>query len=513
MSAAEPQAESDRRAARIRCAVYGLLIALATGNMTGRILAVNAVDVIRLEEYRIQQRLGEKEEELAAEGLEGEALRAERDAYRDQLEEKMRLQRPFLSANDRSRWCTVRALVEHGTYAIDQIIAEPNWDTIDMVKHRDRDGEPHLYSSKPPLLPTLIAGQYWLIHQVTGWTLGERPYVLGRFMLLTINVIPAIVMFVLLAALVERFGNGDWDRLFVMASATLGTFLTTFAVVLNNHLVAAVSVTVALYAWTRIVADGRKSPWLFVWAGLAAAFAAANELPALSFLGLIGLSLLVHAARPTLLYFTPAVLVVAAGFFGTNYVAHNSWRPPYAHRSENDPEDNWYVYQYTRGDNPRVIESYWQNPQGIDRGEESTADYALHMLIGHHGIFSLTPVWLLSMAGIGIWLAGGTHPKRELATGAALLTFVCLAFYLTRPQPDRNYGGMTSGFRWMFWFAPLWLTTMLPAVAKIAKTKTGQIVALALLALSVMSASYPTWNPFKQPWLANYFEYLGWVEF
>ncbi len=43
--------------------------------------------------------------------------------------------RPFLSANDRSRWDTVRALVEHGTYAIDDVIREPGWDTIDMVKH------------------------------------------------------------------------------------------------------------------------------------------------------------------------------------------------------------------------------------------------------------------------------------------------------------------------------------------------------------------------------------------
>ncbi len=97
-------------------------------------------------------------------------------------------QRPFLSANDRSRWATVRALVEHGTYAIDDIVSQPNWDTIDMVKHRGRDGQPHLYSSKPALFPTLMAGEYWVIHKLTGWTLGTHPYEIGRFMLLTINV-------------------------------------------------------------------------------------------------------------------------------------------------------------------------------------------------------------------------------------------------------------------------------------------------------------------------------------
>ena len=48
-------------------------------------------------------------------------------------------------------------------YAIDKVIQQPNWDTIDMVKH---DG--HLYSSKPPLLPTLMAAVYWLIYRLTG---------------------------------------------------------------------------------------------------------------------------------------------------------------------------------------------------------------------------------------------------------------------------------------------------------------------------------------------------------
>src|SRR4029078_12476619 len=87
---------------------------------------------------------------------------------REELRNDPRLikQRPFLSANDRSRWDTIRALVEHGTYAIDDVIAEPNWDTIDMVKHQDAAGEWHLYSSKPPLLATLYAAPYWVVYQV-----------------------------------------------------------------------------------------------------------------------------------------------------------------------------------------------------------------------------------------------------------------------------------------------------------------------------------------------------------
>ena len=82
-------------------------------------------------------------------------------------------------------------------------------------------------------------------------------------MLFTVNILPLVLMYFLLARLVERFGTTDWGRMFVMAVATLGTLLTTFAVVLNNHLVAAVSATIALYAFVRIYCDGERRWWLF----------------------------------------------------------------------------------------------------------------------------------------------------------------------------------------------------------------------------------------------------------
>ena len=157
---------------------------------------------------------------------------------------------------------TIRSLVEHGTYEIDAIVGQPTWDTIDMVQHRGRDGELHLYSSKPPLLATMLAGEYWVIHRLTGWTLGEQPYEVGRLMLFTVNILPLVLMYFLLARLVERFGTTDWGRVFVMAVATLGTLLTTFAVVLNNHIVAAVSAAIALYAFVRIYCDGERRWWL-----------------------------------------------------------------------------------------------------------------------------------------------------------------------------------------------------------------------------------------------------------
>jgi len=465
-------AAGDNRA--LRTSVYALLITIATGAMVGRIMAVTSVDAI---------------------GLEGHLHREGRKDWQRQ--------RPFLSANDRSRWATVRSLVEHGTFEIDQVVSQRGWDTIDMVKHRGRDGEEHLYSSKPPLLTIVMTAPYWVIYNTSGASLGDYPFEIGRALLVLYNVLPMIAYLVILAWLAERLGTTDYGRLFLLAAAAFGTFLTTFAVTANNHTPAALCVAVVLYAFVRIVLDGERRPAWFALAGFFAAFSVACELPALSLCVLLGAVLLWKAPRSTLVGYVPAALFVALAAIGTNYLAHDSLRPPYMHRSGTDLADNWYDYTYER--DGRVRESYWRNPVGVDRGEPSA--YAFHATLGHHGVFSLTPIWLLSIWGLAIWARD--PGRRELALGIALLSVVCLAFYLSRPQMDRNYGGMTSGFRWMFWFAPMWLVALLPAVDRLARSRAGRGLALALLAVSVMSASYPTWNPWTHPWLWNFLQAFG----
>ncbi len=197
---------------------------------------------------------------------------------------------PMLSANDRSRWCTVRALVEDGTYAIDRLVdlKHPEtqrrfWKSIDMVRHRGPDGKEHYYSSKPTLFPTLLAGEYWVIRAVTGATLADDPFLVMRMMLVITNVLPLVLYFVVLWRLVDRLASTRAATLFTLAAATWGTFLTTYAVTINNHSVAAIAVllstALAFHVWL-----GERRWWYFAGAGLCSALAAANELPALSFL-------------------------------------------------------------------------------------------------------------------------------------------------------------------------------------------------------------------------------------
>lgn len=490
---------------------------------------------------------------------------------------------PMLSANDRSRWCTVRALVDYGTFAVDEVIYDEKgkriseWQTIDLVQHRDADGEAHYYSSKPPLFPTMVAGAYWVVKQQTKTTMGDRPKFIIRILLALINIPCLALTLYWITCLVERYGKTDWGRIFVVATAALGTFLTSFSVTLNNHLMAIFAVSGCLLCILRIGRDRNAPVWCYFAAGLAAAFAAANELPALSMLCLvIAVALLRNPVRGIASCVGAAIVIVA--FFSVNFVAHESFRPPYAHRGlgaeiakiedeqlvnadqptigelkklvtdfewglltpriETPKEgrlavwdkwgpylalqrteggwtvhewDDWYDYPIDRTGTKR--RSYWKGEkQGVDRGEASRKVYAFHMLVGHHGIFSLSPLWILAFAGL-FYQTTISDERRWFALSVFLMTTVCIAFYLMRPEIDRNYGGVSSGFRWMFWFIPFWLLGLLPMADWSSRHPITRGLCCLLLVVGMFSVHYGINNPWTQPWIFDYWTWLEWIDY
>lgn len=490
--------------AGLRRSIYAILITISTGLVLGRILAVASIDRIGTESFIVKTELAKQQTAVKQAGQPFDAVAAEA-----KIREKVSLQRPFLSANDRSRFAAMRAMVELGVFQIDEIIQQPNWDTIDMVQHRDRTGQPHLYSSKPPLLTMFYAAPYWVVVKVTGISLATHPFELGRALIVFYNALPLIGYFCALAWLIERLGKSDWGKVFTMAAACFATFITTFAVVLNNHLPAAVTFAFTLIPLVKILVDGERHWKYFLWAGVGTAMLFICELPALAFVVLVTVLLLWIAPRATLIAFVPAVAALIAVDVAANYWVHNSFLPPYAHRV--DPNDNWYDYSYTRASDGKVIESYWRNPGGVDRGEASRGTYIANVLIGHHGIFSLTPIWLLSIPGLILLARLDDKQWRWIALLIGAVSLVVIAFYLQVPQRDRNYGGTSSGFRWVFWLTPAWLLAMLPTADWLATRRWGRALALILAAISALSASYPVWNPWTHPWLMRAFQCMGWT--
>ena len=439
-----------------------------------------------------------------------------------------------LSANDRSRWATVWSLVERGTYQIDEIdsrkvLHKPSgkrrlrFRTIDKVRH---DG--HFYSSKPPLFPTLVAGVYAGVRAVTGWNLVDQTEAVSRAVLLLVNWLPWTIAMVVLARMLDRYARRRATRVLVLAAASIGTLLLPFLVALNNHTVAATAVVFVAAAVLRVTVDGDLCPRHFVFAGLFSGWAAANDLPAASLVAVAGWLLLRTDRRRTLVFFLPAVVLVGAAFVGTNVIATGGWKPFYAFYGTEK-------YLWTVDGQ----QSYWLNPLGIDRGGDSPAIYLLHCLVGHHGIFSLSPIFLVGLLTVSPRIRREKSPLVELAAWTGLLTIVVLGFYLTRTQ-NYNYGGVSCALRWSLWLVPLWLMSLVPVVDAWTGTntvaalpdsdprpassgRTPLVMAWILLGFSIVSTVFPllhTWreyppppNPFQAPWFYRLMEDWGWIAY
>jgi hypothetical protein len=332
---------------------------------------------------------------------------------------------PLQSANDRSRWATVWSLVERGTYRIDEIRQRPGWDTIDRVLHEepaDAGGAPekHFYSSKPPVLSTLVAGLYWIVRHTLGWTLDEDLLATTRLLLVFVNLLPMTLALAVLALLIDAYAVSDFTRYFLVIAAATATLLQPFLVVLNNHTPAAVCCVFTLAAVLPILEQRLARGWLYAAAGFWAACTCCLELPAALFGVGIFLLLANRDYRRTLVWFVPAALVPLAVFFVTNYAATGGWKPFYLYYGTEK-----YVYVHDG------IPSYWMFPRGIDRAKDNALTYLLHCLVGHHGIFSLTPLYVLTLVG---WVSRRTWEKSPLRAIHALglfLTVVVLVFFLT----------------------------------------------------------------------------------
>jgi hypothetical protein len=499
-------------------------------------------------------------------------------------------------ANDISRWCTVWSLLERRTYAIDDCPWHSK--TQDKVKKLDKleapgadagvrkrfeyaiaprawkQGEPveRFYSSKPPLLPTLIAGVLYPVRKLTGVPLDgsvpqerlprwvekpveDRPGAVTHVMetpsepvrwpvstlyfkpvILLLNVVPLFFFLVLYARLLDRYAENDWAWFLCLFSGAWGTLLLPFVQTLNNHTVAAWSAFFALNALVRIWDLGESSPWTFARAGFWGAFCACNELPAALFGVLLFLPLLARFPRSTLVGFVPAAAVPCAAFLATQFIALGQFTPVYeefgtkAYNYEGSYwttplEMDWFnlpvevdpVAEGAAGDGTgagqqeslsRDRDAGAAKPATRRRFRESYGVYLFHMTLGHHGVFSLTPIFLFSLGGALRIVFGRGRPLKLTAAFTLLLTVGLLAFYTWNPKA-RNYGGSTQGLRWLFWLVPFWLIVLPAGVAGGQSRRWLRGLTLAALFVSVLSVGYALRVPWSHPWLLDAMEHLN----
>ncbi len=420
---------------------------------------------------------------------------------------KLGTSEPLRSANDRSRWCTVRSLVDYGTYRIDRVIKIRGWDTIDKVRHDD-----HFYSTKPPLFPTTLAGMYWVIKKGTGLSMGRDTETVTRMILLVVNIIPFLIAIYCFWGILIAARLSVLTRLITLGLAAFATMLTPFLTVLNNHTVGATSLIFALYAAVKIFEASPNRPdsavrsvtgrnGMFILCGFFAALTVCNELPAALFGLLIFFVLLRYDFKKTWQFFVPAALVPLAGFFITNYLATGGWKPFYMFYGTEK-----YVYEYLG------VPSYWSEPRGLDKARDSVPAYIFHCLIGHHGVFSLTPILLLMIPGYYFATRDKTSRLRIIHFMGIFLTAAIFAFYWKRTE-NYNYGGVSVALRWVLWLTPFWLLAIAETIEQLRNRRWAPAL-IILLALPSLYSAWEPWNrPWQQPWIFNAMQSQGWINY
>ncbi len=439
--------------------------------------------------------------------------------------------------NDGSRWNTVWNLVHNNTYRTDRDpwtpLDHPNpdfarhyegpWWTIDMVAWPMPDESPRpngtppyaYYSAKHPLLPTMVAGLYYVVWRVGDaldgpkqdlWRIAypveertihnqaEQGNLAGRTLLILINIVPLFVFLHLYRRLLERSTYATTTKLLCLATGAFGTFLTAYSRTFNNHILAGFCAFVAVYCALRIYYGGGRSWFLFSAAGFFAALAMAFELPALALLAGILAFLFYKAPIETAMFSLPAAVIPIGAYFLTNYMALGFLRP--AQVWQNTSHQEMRVLYHFQG-------SYWNNldPEGIDGQNEPKGIYFTHMLVGHHGIFSLTPIFLLAFFGIGRHLTAKPQSLPLFHGLVLLITVVVVVFYVFKTN---NYGGGCQGLRWTFWMIPLWLVALPHGVDVCMRNRAGITLALVLFALSAFTVSHALvgrYGPWGNSWL------------
>lgn len=381
---------------------------------------------------------------------------------------------PHLPVNPASRYAAIEALVDHGTWAIDDTSLLRS--TVDKVSWNG-----HFYSSKPPLLPLLLSPFYALWRLATGSGFSDDAYATAAWMRIFSGLLPWLIGCAAASALLDRFVREPVARILGFTAWAAASLATGYAAHLDNHTWAVAAILVGAVALAPVVDDDPDAarPTL---AGISFGLAFAFDLGAGPTVGMLGLAYVVSCVRSghrrDAIAFAIAAIAPVAGQALIQWQIAGTPKPFYL-------LDEAYDYPG----------SYWNRMVEFDALDEPKAVYAFHSLFGHHGLFSVTP-WLLAGA-VGLASRLDAPLERGVRAAAVFALVFTIAYYVQRTN---NYGGRCVGMRWYLVLHPtLWCGFVLGLDRTPAWRRPAALVVLSMLvAFGAISAMHAMINPWEE---------------
>jgi hypothetical protein len=144
--------------------------------------------------------------------------------------------------------------------------------------------------------------------------------------------------------------------------------------------------------------------------------------------------------------------------------------------------------------------SPWHGPGHTARAEDSIWLYIFHNLFGHHGFFSMTPVFLFGLAAMFSAVRQDTKMS-ELAYLTLASTVLFIVFYGTLTQ---DYSGLNVGNRWFLLLAPFYLLFTVRWMCDSLHNERYQTLFFAAFGLSFFNHI----DALLGPWRASVYEVL-----
>lgn len=319
-----------------------------------------------------------------------------------------------------SRINTARALVEQGTFAIENVEGES---TVDQIFYNG-----HLYSSKPPLPSITYAGIYYILHETTGLEFNDT---FGRIIiLLTSNLCFALLLVYFYKSL-NYFKIEKIHKIILTFALGFSTLLFPYSTSLFNHTPAALFVFLSFYYLLKTANEEKNQQKLYALSGLFLSLAIVTETvqSGIFFFTFLIFIILNKKRRANILWFLLGALPVGLLYMTYNLHTTGSILPPYF--------DMDRLYKFPG--------SYWSNPTEADAFSHNKFLYFFNIIIGAQGIFLYTPILIFGFWGMFKAIKNKIDGWQKPAW-LILITSISIILFLT--FTTNNYGGKSYGFRW-----------------------------------------------------------------
>jgi hypothetical protein len=387
------------------------------------------------------------------------------------------------SWNEYSRLAAVEALVERGTWVIDDTaLGQLTGDRVLLNSH--------FYSDKPPVFTFAASGVYAVLHRGFGLSFDPqdcdpravtcycfafqcpRPFDWAFYWLTLVMVgVPSALMLALFYRGTGFFGLANLPALILTGVLGLGTLILPYSLVFTNHVPTAACLFAGLCALVlaRFQNVGR---WLFA-AGFLTSLAVALEFQAGPFLAIFFIAALWRHRRSTWPFVLGALLPLALTA-ALDWWMLGDLLPPQLHTAG---------YNYPG--------SALYGTAGGTHGSANLPEYAFRILLGDHGVFAFTPVMLWAIYALAVRLFQREYRLRgeAFAAGAASLLVALYIIFFTD-----NFGGQAYGPRWFIAVTPVLF--FFAAGPALYRTAWRWLIFAILSALSLFAA----WQGASNPW-------------